>query len=462
MIQRATERPPERGPGRGPSRRIPLPSGEVWAMFGVALVLRVVYVAIVHPLDARPSSDSIAYDDLGWNLARGMGFQFTGPNGLYVTAKAPLLPWLVSLVYKAFGHSYYAALMLQCVIGALVPVLVRALGRAMFGYPVGRAAGWLTVFHPLLVFFSGYLLTENLFCVTVLLALVASTEWLKTPRPGRAIGVGLLWGLASLTRPTALPIPLLVAAWAWGPLGLTVKSADRTRQVALLMLGVVLALAPWTIRNAIVLREFVPVTTGGGRTLLDANNAVVWDDPRLRGSAISIAELEPWRTRFRGRSEAEVDAIASREAVAFGLARFRDWPAMAWAKFKRFWRLTALTESTGKWFQPGSLPDRVLQALDPFLLWSLVILPCALWGLARTFRWSRRHFQLLPFWVIAWFTFGSMIFWGALRLRVPAEPLVMLYAAVGGLDLWRRLRQRRSGLAVVGERRPGRMSEPAR
>jgi 4-amino-4-deoxy-L-arabinose transferase-like glycosyltransferase len=422
-------------------------------MFGVALLLRVVYVAVVHQIDARPSSDSIAYDDLGWNLARGMGFQFTGANGLYPTAKAPLLPWLVSLVYRAVGHSYFAALMLQCVIGALVPVLVRALGRGMFGYPVGRTAGWLAVFHPLLVFFSGYLLTENLFCVTVLLALVVSAEWLKTPRPGRALGVGLLWGLASLTRPTALPLPVVVAAWAWGPLGLTVKNTDRTRQVALLFLGVVLALTPWTLRNAIVLREFVPVTTGGGRTLLDANNAIVWDDPTLRGGAISIAEREPWRTRFRNHSETEVDRMASREAIAFGLSRFRDWPAAAWAKFTRFWRLHALTGSTGRWFQPGSLPDRMLAALDPLFLWSLIMLPCAAWGLARTFRWSRRHFQLLPFWVIAWFTFGSLVFWGALRLRVPAEPLVMLYAAVGSLDLLRRVRQRRAKLAVIGERR---------
>jgi 4-amino-4-deoxy-L-arabinose transferase-like glycosyltransferase len=422
-------------------------------MFAAALVLRVVYVVLVHRLEAQPSSDSIAYDDLGWNLARGMGFQFTGPNGLYPTAKAPLLPWLVSLVYRTTGHVYFAALMLQCLIGAMVPVLVRALGRAMFGYPVGRTAGWLAVVHPLLVFFSGYLLTENLFCVAVLLALVASAEWLKTPRPARAFGVGILWGLASLTRPTALPLPALVAAWAWAPLGLTVRTSDRTRQVALLFLGVVLAILPWTLRNAIVLREFVPITTGGGRTLLDANNPIVWDDPALRGSAISTAEVEPWRTKFRGHSESEVDQMASREAIAFGLSRWRVWPAVAWAKFARFWRLNALTGSTGKWFQPGSLPDRLLAAADPLLLWSLVLWPCALWGIARTVRWPRRHFQLLPFWIIAWFTFSALVFWGALRLRVPAEPLVLLYAAVGGLDLLRRVRQRRSGLAVVGERR---------
>src|SRR5256885_10040963 len=168
-------------------------------MFRAGLAVRAIYVAVVHRLSAQPSSDSIAYDQLGWNLARGMGFQLNGATALYPTAKAPLLPWLVSLLYRATGHVYFYALLLQCVIGAFVPVLLRTLGRSMFGLPVGRIAGWLAVANPLLVFFSGYLLTEGLFCVVMLLALLASVEWLKAPRPGRAFGVGGLWGLACPT-----------------------------------------------------------------------------------------------------------------------------------------------------------------------------------------------------------------------------------------------------------------------
>jgi hypothetical protein len=145
-----------------------------------------------------------------------------------------------------------------------------------------------------------------------------------------------------------------------------------------------------------------------------------------------------------------VDRAAGAEAVAFGLARWREWPAVAWAKFARLWRLRALSESTGRWFQPGSLPDRLLGLADPLLLWSLVVLPCALWGLVRTLRHTRRHFQSLPLAVIGVFTAGSLVFWGALRLRVPAEPLVLLYAAVGYIDLVRRLRLRRAGLELVG------------
>ena len=63
----------------------------------------------------------------------------------------------------------------------------------------------------------------------LLAALLASVAWLKQPRSGRALGVGILWGIACLTRPTALLLPLLVAAWAWLPLGLTTAPRDLGR-----------------------------------------------------------------------------------------------------------------------------------------------------------------------------------------------------------------------------------------
>src|SRR6185503_16928176 len=330
MIQRADDRSP-RGPSPGwKGRPLIAPSGEALALFAVALALRLAYTWLVHGPGAEPSSDSTTYDGIAWNLARGLGFQITGASALYPTAKAPLLPWIVSLLYRVTGHVYFDAILLQCLIGAFVPVALRALGRSMFGLPVGRMAGWLAVANPLLVFFSGYLLTESLFCVVMLLALVASVEWLKTPRPSRAFGVGVLWGLACLTRPTAMPLPVVVALWAWTPLSLTVAASDRLRQVALVFLGVLLTLLPWTIRNAVVLHELVPISTGGGRTLLDANNAVVWDDPVLRGNAISTAEVEPWVSKFKNHSEVEVDRMASQEAIAFGLSRWRQWPVIAW------------------------------------------------------------------------------------------------------------------------------------
>ena len=455
MIQRADDRSP-RGAARGLRGRRALapPSRDALAMFAVALVLRVAYAWLVHGPAAEPSSDSATYDTVAWNLARGLGFQLDGAGGPYPTAFVPpALPWTVSLLYRAVGHSFFAAVLLMCVLGSLVPALLRQLGRSMFGPAVGNWAGWLAAVHPLMVFFSGYVMTESLFSVVLLLALLASVAWIKQPRARNAFWTGTLWGAATLTRPAALPLAFVLAIWAWAPLGLALAPGDRRRQLAALLLGLVLFVTPWTLRNAAALHAFVPLTTGGGRSLLDANNPVVWDDAERRGGAIGILTTEPWATRYRGLSEVEVDRRAGREAWAFLRGRVADWPRNAAAKFARYWRWTALAPSTGTWASGSAGVASRLQRLDPLLPWSILFFPLAAWGLARTLRGTRRHFQLLPLWIVVASTLATLVYWGALRLRVPIEPLVTLYAAAGAADLAWRVRVRRAGLAVVSTSR---------
>ena len=337
-------------------------------------------------------------------------------------------------------------------IGACVPLLLGALAGLLFGSPVARAATWLAVFDPLLVFFSGYLLTETTFAAALLLALFATVHWIRTPRAGRALGAGLLWGLASLTRPTALALPAILIAWAWVPLGLSVNARERVRQCALLLLGLALAVGPWTLRNAIALRAFVPVTTGPGRALLDSNNPLVWSDPRLRGNAFTVYSVEPYASQFRGLDEPAVDRRARAIALAFLREHTGEWPGVAVAKVGRMWRLGAEGGTTGSWQRSGSPLGALRGLVDPLFVWSLPVFALALFGAIETLRQPRRWFQSVGLIPILWFTLLATVFWGALRVRVPVQPLVLLYAGAGFESARRMLRVRRSGLTVVDGR----------
>lgn len=448
MLQRVSRLPASPRPvrGAGPSRRF---AAEPLVLFAVAFALRAAYTWLANGRSPVPYADSADYDTIAWNLARGLGFALNGAEGPHPTAfRPPVVPWLTSLLYRGLGHDFLAALLLQCAIGALVAPALAGFARATFGGGVARWAGWLAALCPVLVFFSGYLLTETTFALLLVVALHVSSEWVKTPRPGRALGAGLVWGLATLTRPTALPLPLLVALWAWFPLGLTLARRDRARQVALLLLGVALAIAPWTARNALALKAFVPVTTGGGRALLDANNPVVWDDPARAGGALSLYHVEPWASRYRGLSEVEADRLSGAMAKQFLRERVPQWPAMAAAKLGRFWRLTREAGGTGTWSREGSPLARLLALADPLLAWSLAAFPLALAGLWVTLRGPKRLFLSLPAVAILFFTALSVVYWGALRMRVPVEPLIALYAAVGADALAKRLR-RRARLTVI-------------
>jgi hypothetical protein len=77
--------------------------------------------------------------------------------------------------------------------------------------------------------------------------------------------VGFAAGLAALVRPNGIA---LVVGLVLGTLLLR-RSNERARWLSLaaMALGLLLVLAPWTIRNAVVFHAFVPVSTGGGELL---------------------------------------------------------------------------------------------------------------------------------------------------------------------------------------------------
>jgi hypothetical protein len=423
---------------------------EALGLWAAAFAVRAAYTGLAVGFGASPASDSVTYDTVAWNLAQGHGFSMTGAGGPYPTAFVPpVVPYLVSLLYRAAGHHYGTALLAQCAVGALLPLALAALGRSLFGPGAARLAGWLAAFHPLLVFFNAYLLTETTFTVVLTLALLATAAWVKTPTRGRAFGAGLLWGMASLTRPTALLLPGVLLIWAWRPVGLSSAGGERLRQAALLLGGGLLCVAPWTMRNAAALGGFVPVTTGGGRSLLDSNNPVVLEDPSLHGNAVSTLQLPPYAERLRGLSEREQDARSAAMAWDFLREHRADWARMAGWKLGRMWRFTAERGTTGTWQAEGSPLAGLLRAVDPLALVSIALLPFLAWGTVIALRGPRRWYQSLPLWVAAYFSLIAVVFWGSLRTRLPVEPLLVLLAAVGLDDALRRLRRARSGLQVV-------------
>lgn len=442
--------PPPPPPRRVRARPIPTPARGTLLLVAAGFALRLGYAWVAQGPDAEPFSDARQIDTVAWNLARGAGFAYGEGAGAYPTAIVPpVVPWVVSLLYRLVGHEYFGAIALQCAVGALAAPLARSLGGALFGPAAGTWAGWLTAVHPLLVFFSAYLLTETFFTTLLLAALLASALWLRTPRPGRAFGTGLLWGAAILTRPTALLLPALVAAWAWIPLGLTVAPRDRWRQIALLAAGALVVIAPWSLRSSLVSGAFVPLKTGAGRTFLDANHEELWRDPARRGGAGSAMEHERYAALIRGRSEVAADSVSSALAWEFLDRRRDEWPAMAAAKIARFWRLSREGGTTGTWQRAGSPLEGLLRRVDPLLLWSVVVLPFAAWGAARALAGPRRWYQAIVPATILLFTLMVIPYWGSLRLRAPVEPLLVMLAGFGFDDLRRRLAPRARGLALV-------------
>jgi Dolichyl-phosphate-mannose-protein mannosyltransferase len=168
------------------------------------------------------------------------------------------------LAVVTLGHPerVVVAKVASAILGSFAAVILAAIGARLFrrrGY--GIAAGVGAALDPSLVLVTSDVQSEPLFLVLLLSAGFLLLVAVDRPSSTLALVAGILAGLAILTRPSALLVaPLLAAPLSdrrWPP-------RARAHLAAAGVLGAVLSLAPWTIRNLFVYRELVLVSDVGG------------------------------------------------------------------------------------------------------------------------------------------------------------------------------------------------------
>ena len=266
----------------------------ILAVLGIVTIaglgLRVGY-AVDQPA-ARPP-DAVAYARIAESLY-GDGSFDARPPGVSrevqpASSYAPGLPLFVAGLYELSGGVHLTlALIVLALLGAGAVPLTYLLGRRMAGPVAGLIGATALAVYPALLDYQGLLLTEPLAAFLLSAALVSFLRAADRPSPWGWLGSGALLGGLSLVRPEYLTLAVLL------PLAWLIREGLRgglRRSAALAgvsLLGTALVLAPWTIRNAIVLDRAVPVSTGGGKALfigtsLDADG----DGPKLRELLLS-------------------------------------------------------------------------------------------------------------------------------------------------------------------------------
>jgi 4-amino-4-deoxy-L-arabinose transferase-like glycosyltransferase len=169
----------------------------------------------------------------------------------------PAFPLWAAFIYSVMGErSASAVLRVHWVLDALiVPLLVACIGLVAYGWPAGLTAGALSALSPLLAFYG---VTPSSDAPTTWLVLGAI--WLLLLGAKRrswrwALGAGLVLGAACWFRVNPL---FLLFFWALALL-LFVRAGRhiRLRLSLAVSLGALILVAPITIRNAIVFKDFV-------------------------------------------------------------------------------------------------------------------------------------------------------------------------------------------------------------
>lgn len=275
----------------------------------VAILLLGAGLRVGEAWDGRaPVFDAAAYAAIARNVDEGNGFTVgadaTQPSSDY----SPGLPLFVAGLYKLTGgvHERLARVVLA-LIGTLAILftylLARRLGVVVLRNPVGDKgrqppavavavaliAALVVAIYPATIEYTGMLMTEPL-AATLLVGAILGLLWAGDGEDWWRWAVpGLTLGALALVRPEYLAIGLLLALLVFLR---QLRRSDWKRALlagVVVALGIVIVVAPWTIRNAIALDRFVAVSTGGGQVLYAGTYLPSDGNPEKVGAAV-VAE----------------------------------------------------------------------------------------------------------------------------------------------------------------------------
>lgn len=244
---------------------------QVAAVVALAVVLRVAWAAFA----ARQSvglHDPGFYRLFAHQFARFDGYELAGEPTAYYPVGYPAVLGVAFAAGRLVGaDGPHAEIVIPVIVNVLAAavavVLTFLLGRIVAGFRAGIAAAAVVAALPNLVFHAAVALSETVFLAVAVafVVVLAAAPWDRDgPGRRRLLAAGALLGLSALIRPVALPaLPLLALAWWAAGFGWR-----RTlRDLAVVAVATVAVIAPWTIRNAVRLDAFVPISTNTGDNL---------------------------------------------------------------------------------------------------------------------------------------------------------------------------------------------------
>lgn len=224
------------------------------AVFALALVLRLITLMFVLP-KLRSNADPDSYRTLAQNLAAGKGLVSTAADGreLPNVWRTPGYPLFLAGLIRMFGDRLGLFLAVQCVLGALTCALTLVLASRWLRHGAALVAGLLVAIDPNSVLRCSDIRTETLF--TLLIVGGACVIVWRSDKMWGWLATGLLWSLATMTRP--------IAVWIWVValvivVGQRVSWRDRGFYLAAFLIGFLPLEGLWVARNhAISGRYFI-------------------------------------------------------------------------------------------------------------------------------------------------------------------------------------------------------------
>lgn len=429
-------------------------------LFILGLLVRILVLNYL-PNTNHLKSDDFGYDLTACNILNGHGFSTAeSPPYAPTNIRTPVYSIFLAAIYGIFGHNYNVVFIIQILLSALTALLIYFIAFESFVSHQRQIASLsyiLVLFCPFLWFFARMLFTETLvtFWVTlsvlfIILALKKGSYWLF-------FSSGLIMGLALLTRPAVVLLPISLIFLIMLAKEKRDKFSSLAKKCGICMFGVMLIWSPWIIRNYIIYNEFVPLTGGvSGQYLYMGTFSFNKNSPDyIWNRKEEVERFDYYLSKGNNYKEfLALDKQSKREAFK----RIKDKP-LTYLKYS-VERIPILwLSSFSQWFNfetplrqlIGEFREKISEKQDftkelKFILIKLFLsfinflyVSTAVVGMALLSRHWRKYYPLLM--VPLYFTLAHMFLGMATtRYTVPALPILLIFSACGLLFLGERLK----------------------
>ncbi|MGZ8294361.1 MAG: hypothetical protein ACXWVG_15055 [Telluria sp.] len=259
-------------------------------------------------------NDGWHYLELAKRLYLGQGYELSG-----YAFWPPGTPFIYTAAMLMVGDIAGIAVIVNCAFFLLAAISVRAICQFLnfaprnAGFTVAVLAFWPALFLPISQVSKELLLIGML---PTVLALLLSR------RSGAALLAGCIAGLAILTQPSLMFLPLFLCA---ALIGAHIPLKTIIVRMLFLCAGAVAVIAPWSYRNYQVFGELVPVSTNAGLVFHAGNQPAMVQPLGAVGGY-----LEPPAPPTPMMNDLLVSRWHTEEAVRFILSNKADFTKLVW------------------------------------------------------------------------------------------------------------------------------------
>jgi len=390
----------------------------------IAFAVRVGYV-VFEKWDEQMVGDQIFYNAAANRLADGDGFVVPfdeddpGRAGTGPAADHPPMTVIVlAPVSWITGQNPNAQRLTMALLGTVAVAAIGLVGRAVAGDRAGLIAAGIAAVYPNLWVNDGLVMSETLSVLSVVLALLLAYRYLRRPTAGVALALGVVGGVAALTRAELiLLLPLLVVPTVL--LVRTVEQPERVQNIVISLAAAALLVGPWAVFNLGRFERPTLVSTNDGIALLGSNCDSVYS-----GDGMGLTDLGCLPARAPAGDQSTANAEYRTEALRYMRDHADRVPVVVIARVGRTWSLFRPGDMVS--YNKGEGRESWVTTLG---LWTYFpLLALAIGGVVVMRRRFDRLWQLLVPVVIV--TLASILTYGQTRFRVPAEPSIVVLAAI--------------------------------